>query len=138
VVRCALLAIAMGADTLVGVTLMLTDRPLAPSTLMMRPGWGPTLLQDQSTAGAIMWVGGDLLMMVLMRVVASQWSAGGTQARLGSWLESARRQSLTRIGPESGPDGATVGASADIDDDEAALAAYNRMLAELHRRSPPR
>jgi putative copper resistance protein D len=135
VVRFALLAIAMGADTLVGVVLMLTGRPLAPGTLMMRPGWGPTLLQDQSAAGAIMWVGGDLLMMVLMLIVAAQWSASGPQARLGNWLETARRQSLARIGSESDTGTATVAASRDVDDDEAALQAYNRMLAELHERS---
>ncbi|MGH3905661.1 MAG: cytochrome c oxidase assembly protein [Pseudonocardiaceae bacterium] len=131
VVRFALLAIAMGADTLVGVALMLTDRPLAPSTLMMRPGWGPTLLDDQSAAGAIMWVGGDLLMMVLMLLVAAQWSAGGEQARLGSWLESARRQSLARIAPESGE---SFSSTTDIDDDEAARQSYNQMLTNLHRR----
>lgn len=136
VVRFALLAIAMGADTLVGVVLMLTGQPLAPGTLLMRPGWGPTPLHDQSIAGAIMWVGGDLLMMVLMLLVAVQWSAGGHQARLGSWLEAARRQALTRIGPDTSADSAAVGASHDVDDDEEALQAYNRMLSELHRRHP--
>jgi putative copper resistance protein D len=138
VIRFALLAMAMGADTLVGVALMLTGQPLAPSTLLTRPGWGPTLLHDQSAAGAIMWVGGDLLMMVLMLLVAAQWSASGQQARLGNWLEAARRQSLTRIAANSGTDTdrTTVGASSDVDDDEEALQAYNRMLAELHRRHP--
>jgi putative copper resistance protein D len=135
VVRFPLLALAMGADTLVGVALMLTGYPLAPSTAHMRPGWGPTLLEDQNLAGAIMWVGGDSLMMLLMLIVVAQWSATGSRARLGDWLESARRQSLAKIG--SGADYNTVGASADVDDDEEARAAYNRMLAELHRRTPP-
>lgn len=147
VVRFALLALAMGADTLVGVALMLTDRALAPSTMLMRPGWGPDLLQDQSTAGAIMWVGGDLLMAGLMLLVAVQWSTLGQRADLGGWLESARRQSLARIGSQTGPDGgpesgpesgrdaATLSASTDVDEDEAALRAYNTMLADLHRRS---
>jgi putative membrane protein len=137
IVRFALLALAMGADTLVGVALMLTAHPLAPSTALMRPGWGPSLLEDQNWSGAIMWVGGDGLMMLLMLAVVAQWSATGSQARLGDWLEAARRQSLAKIGPASGADYDTVGASADVDDDEAARAAYNRMLAELHRRSPP-
>lgn len=136
IVRFAVLALAMGADTLVGVALMLTGHPLAPSTALMRPGWGPTLLEDQNWAGAIMWVGGDGLMMILMLVVVAQWSATGSRARLGDWLESARRQSLAKIG--SGADFDTVGASADVDDDEAARAAYNRMLADLNRRSPPK
>ncbi|HYZ37251.1 MAG TPA: cytochrome c oxidase assembly protein [Pseudonocardiaceae bacterium] len=137
IVRFALLAVAMGADTLVGVALMLTGQPLAPGMAMMRPGWGPSPLEDQNLAGAIMWVGGDGLMMLLMLAVVAQWSAAGSRARLGDWLESARRQSLARIGSASGADYNTVGASADVDDDEEARAAYNRMLAELNRRSPP-
>ncbi|MGH3814844.1 MAG: cytochrome c oxidase assembly protein [Pseudonocardiaceae bacterium] len=68
---------------------MLTEYPLAPSTMLMRPGWGPTLIEDQHWAGAIMWVGGDGLMLLLMVAVAVQWSARGSQARLGDWLESA-------------------------------------------------
>ncbi len=136
IVRFALLGLAMGADTLVGVSLMLTGYPLAPSTAMMRPGWGPSLLEDQNLAGAIMWVGGDVLMMLLMLAVVAQWSATGSRARLGDWLESARRQALAGIGSTS-PDHSTVGASTDVDDDEEARQAYNRMLSALHRRSPP-
>jgi len=137
IVRFALLGLAMGADTLVGVALMLTGRPLAPSTALMRPGWGPSLLGDQSLSGAIMWVGGDVLMMLLMLAVVAQWSAAGSQARLGDWLESARRQSLARIGSAPDADRTTVGTSTDVDEDEAARQAYNRMLAALHHRSPP-
>jgi putative copper resistance protein D len=137
IVRFALLGLAMGADTLVGVALMLTAHPLAPSTALMRPGWGPSLLEDQNWSGAIMWVGGDGLMMLLMLAVVAQWSAIGSGARLGDWLESARRQSLAKIGSTSGDDHNTVGTSADVDDDEEARQAYNRMLAELNRRSSP-
>jgi putative copper resistance protein D len=138
IVRFALLGLAMGADTLVGVALMLTTHPLAPSTVLMRPGWGPSLLEDQNWAGAIMWVAGDGLMMLLMLAVVAQWSATGSRARLGDWLESARRESLAKIGSASGEDQHTVGTSADVDDDEEARQAYNRMLAELNRRTPPR
>jgi putative membrane protein len=137
IVRFALLGLAMGADTLVGVALMLTAHPLAPSTMLVRPDWGPSLLEDQNWSGAIMWVGGDVLMMLLMLAVVAQWSASGSRARLGDWLESARRQSLAGIGSGSGVDDKAVGASPDVDDDEAAREAYNRMLAALHRRSPP-
>lgn len=84
-----------------------------------------------------MWVGGDVLMMLLMLAVVAQWSASGSRARLGDWLESARRQSLASIGSVPGADHATVGTTADIDDDEAARQAYNRMLAALHHRCPP-
>lgn len=138
IVRFALLGLAMGADTLVGVALMLTSHPLAPSTALMRPGWGPSLLEDQNLSGAIMWVGGDVLMMLLMLAVAAQWSATGSRARLGDWLESARRQALAGVGSGSrSDDNMTVGVSSDVDDDEEARQAYNRMLAALHRRPPP-
>lgn len=135
IARFALLGLAMGADTLVGVSLMLTGQPLAPSTALLRAGWGPSLHGDQSASGAIMWVVGDTLMMLLMLVVAAQWSRSGSQARLGDWLESARRQALSGIGTRSGDDRSTVDRSADIDEDEDALQAYNRMLGELNRRS---
>ncbi|PZS39606.1 MAG: cytochrome c oxidase assembly protein, partial [Pseudonocardiales bacterium] len=132
IVRFALLGLAMGADTLVGVALMLTSHPLAPSTALMRPGWGPSLLEDQNLSGAIMWVGGDVLMMLLMLAVAAQWSATGSRARLGDWLESARRQALAGVGSGSrSDDNMTVGVSSDVDDDEEARQAYNRMLAAL-------
>ena len=55
--RLALLALGMGADTLTGVTLMLTSRPLAPLYASTHPGWGPDALRDQQIAGAIMWFG---------------------------------------------------------------------------------
>ena len=107
--------------------------------LRARPGWGPSLLKDQNFSGAIMWVGGDVLMMLLMLAVVAQWSMTGSRARLGDWLESARRQSLAAVGSYPGSaDTTVVGASPDVDDDEAARQAYNRMLAALHRRPPPR
>jgi hypothetical protein len=73
-----------------------------------------------------------------MLAVVAQWSATGSRARLGDWLESARRQALAGVGSTSrGADNMTVGISSDVDDDEEARQAYNRMLAALHRRSPP-
>ena len=129
--RFVVLAICMFPDTLVGIMLMMTSTPLAPAYAASRD-WGPSALVDQTTAGAIMWFGGDGLMMVLMVVVGGRWIAAGDRAgaSLGPWLDGIRRN-------------ATLGASADsddsidLDDDDAALAAYNARLAALHRRSGP-
>jgi putative membrane protein len=116
------MAFCMGPDTLVGVVLMMAGSPLAPAYAASRD-WGPTTLADQSLAGAIMWFGGDGLMMVLMLVVAGQWVAAGDRTvGLGAWLDRARAGSLL-------PDGDDV--ALDIDDDEGALAAYNARLAAL-------
>jgi putative membrane protein len=130
--RLVVLAAGMGADTLTGVVLMLSSRPLAPGYGTAHPGWGPTLLRDQELAGAIMWFGGDLLMMVLMIVVAVQWGrAGSDRQGLGDWLEGARRRAV--LGTDS-----DAGGEVDLDDDQRALDAYNATLAALHGGKPPR
>ncbi|WP_173007905.1 cytochrome c oxidase assembly protein [Mycolicibacterium sp. P1-18] len=123
------LAICMFPDTLVGIVLMMTTSPLAPAYAASRD-WGPSAIVDQATAGAVMWFGGDGLMMVLMVVVGGRWVSRGDRAGggLGPWLDGVRR-------------GATLGADApsddsvDVDDDDAALAAYNARLAALHEGS---
>lgn len=124
--RFVVLAICMFPDTMVGIVLMLTSTPIAPAYAASRD-WGPSALVDQTTAGAIMWFGGDGLMMVLMVVAGGRWISGGDAgASLGPWLDRIRRQAT--LGPDD--DGST-----DLDDDEAALAAYNARLAALHERS---
>jgi len=127
--RFLLLVLGMGADTLTGVALMLTTRPVAPAYSASHAGWGPTALADQELAGAVMWFGGDLLMMLLIIVVAVQWSRAAAERQgLGDWLEGVRRRAVLAGPVEADSDGA------DIDDDEEALRSYNAMLAELHRR----
>jgi len=83
----------------------------------------------------LLWV--HMIQHLLLIMVVPVLLIWGQPVRLGDWLESARRQSLAKIGSTSGDDHNTVGASADIDDDEEARQAYNRMLAELNRRSSP-
>jgi putative copper resistance protein D len=131
--RLALLALGMGADTLTGVALMLTSHPLAPIYAATHPGWGPDALHDQQVAGAVMWFGGDLLMMVLMIVVGVRWSrAEPDQQGLGAWLEGARRRAL--LGADDMSGGLPQGA--DVDSDQRALDAYNATLAALHGLTP--
>lgn len=132
-VRFVTLLIAMGPDTLVGIVLMLTDRPLAPAYGESRLGWGPDALADQNIAGAIMWFGGDGLMMLLLVLVAGQWIRAEThrkpgEARRVSWLDRARQEATLATGSQ----GDATGDSYDIDGDDAALAAYNARLAALH------
>ncbi|MCV7011736.1 cytochrome c oxidase assembly protein [Mycolicibacterium madagascariense] len=124
--RFVVLAICMFPDTLVGIVLMMTSTPIAPAYAASRD-WGPSALVDQTTAGAIMWFGGDGLMMVLMVIAGGRWISGGDAgASLGPWLDRIRRQATL---------GADDDGSVDLDDDEAALAAYNARLAALHERS---
>lgn len=120
------LGLCMGPDTLVGVGLMLTGSPLAPAYAASHPGWGPSALADQGIAGAIMWFGGDGLMMILMLVTARAWTRAGQADRgLGTWLDGIRRQAT--VG-----DAGTASTDIDADDDAGALEAYNAKLAALH------
>ena len=123
--RFVVLVLAMGVDTLTGVVLMLTSHPLAPGYAAAHAGWGPSALADQNVAGAVMWWGGDALMMALLIVVGVQWGVAPTAEQgLGTWIEGARRRHL--LGASVADDAADV-------DDEAARRAYNERLAALHR-----
>jgi putative copper resistance protein D len=127
VVRFALLALSMGVDTLTGVVLMLTPRPLASAYAAAHPGWGPSALADQEVAGAIMWFGGDVLMLVLMIAVAVRWGRARDQAQgFGGWIEGVRHRALL---------GTAAADVDDVDDDESALRAYNEALAALNTRT---
>ncbi len=126
--RYLLMGVAMGVDTLVGIVLMLNPHSPFPSYA----------LDDIHLGGAIMWVGGDGLMMVIMVVLGRTWVADPSgRVDFGPWLESARRSAFSaQVGGdgEQSADGETSGAPGDLDgDDDRALAAYNRMLARLDR-----
>lgn len=132
--RVFLLLIGMTADTVVGVVLMMTATPPFAAYREQHRMWGPSPLSDIHIGGAIMWVVGDGLMFAVVALVVAQWM-GDTERQndTGKWLEAARRSALANLGVDAvDPDGAT-----DIDDDEAALAAYNRMLARLNTTSGP-
>ena len=124
--RVFLLLMGMTADTVVGVLLMMTAhaQPYGHRT------WGPSALSDTHTGGGIMWVIGDALMFGVTVLVVGQWMKDTErQNDTGRWLEAARRSTLANMGVDA------VDAdddSANIDDDDAALAAYNRMLAKLN------
>jgi putative copper resistance protein D len=119
--RVFLLFLGMTADTVVGVLLMMTTREPFPAAV----------LSDIHTGGGIMWVVGDGLMFAVTVLVVAQWMRDTErQNDTGQWLESARRSTLAGLGVEA----VNQNTDDDIDDDDAALAAYNRMLAKLSQR----
>jgi putative membrane protein len=128
--RVFLLFLGMTVDTVVGVMLMMSAEEPFPAYAAQHRTWGPGLLTDIHTGGGIMWVVGDGLMFAITVLVIKQWM-GDTERQndTGKWLESARRSSLAGMGVDAvDPDD-----ESDIDDDEAALAAYNRMLSRLNQ-----
>jgi hypothetical protein len=77
-------------------------------------------------------------MFVMMLVVGAMWFLDRSpEARhVGVFLESARQAALAGTGHESSgneTDRERLRASGDVDDDEAALTAYNALLARMNR-----
>jgi putative copper resistance protein D len=129
--RMALLALVTPVDTVVGVVLLQTGTVSGGigdgGHTHPRPDWALSAASDTAAAGTTMWIGGTGIMALIMLVVGLIWLHGRAPApdRPG-WTERARAATLAeRTGePER----------ADLDDDEAALDAYNRWLARMAER----
>ena len=138
--RLLLLFIAMPVDAFTGVVLgsYQTDPfvPLDPRS------WGPSAVDDLHDGGAVMWIGGAAIMLVMILVTFWQWSRERRPSVSMGWLEVARQASLADRIAEAGPaKTATVPAAApraagpsrtDLDEDEDQLAAYNAYLARIN------
>jgi putative copper resistance protein D len=149
-IRLLVLALAMPVDTFTGLVLGYANQgdvvPTGP-----RPPGAPAPVQDLHWAGAVMWVGGDAIMLVFIMVVLWMW-ARDDRASLGGWLEAARRSNFEELVGGQARTAATAPADARgsgapgqpepapasqgvIDDDEH-LAAYNAYLARLNTAGP--
>jgi putative copper resistance protein D len=129
--RFLMLALTMPVDTFVGVVLLQTNHELFPAYADTHRAWGPSLVGDLHTGGAIMWVGGDAIMFALMLCVFVLFLGDrAAHATMGDWLEAARRQALAdAIG--ASVDGNRPTRRGSTIDDEEHLAAYNAHLARL-------
>ncbi|MDN3354088.1 cytochrome c oxidase assembly protein [Actinomadura sp. DC4] len=131
------LFMGMSADTVVGVVLLQATHPPFPSWAAMHPSWGVGPLGDIHDGGAVMWIGGDGLMFAMLLVVGATWllDRSPDAARAGSFLESARQAALAGTGHGTAPgdeDRARLRASGNVDEDDAALEAYNALLSRLN------
>jgi cytochrome c oxidase assembly factor CtaG len=129
--RLFLLVLAMPVDTFTGVVLTQANHELFPAYVGRRT-WGPSLVADLHAGGAVMWIGGDFVMLVMVLVLF----AGAARSRRpldgGAWVEAARVNSLSDRGALT--PGAVSG-QPQVDDDDAQLAAYNAYLETLSHES---
>jgi cytochrome c oxidase assembly factor CtaG len=129
--RIALLALVTPVDTVVGVVLLQTGTVNggigSGGHLHGRPDWALPAASDTVAAGTTMWIGGTGIMAMIMLGVGLIWLHGRSpQPEQPGWAERARAATMAeRTGePER----------ADLDEDEDALAAYNRWLAKMAER----
>jgi putative copper resistance protein D len=136
-VRMIVLFVAMAPETVVGIVLLQADHVLFPAYATTHPMWGPTPLHDINRGGGIMWAFGDgLMMLFIVCVMLAYITHASSNATAGGWLEGVRRNTLAANLDATG-EHADLG-EGDLDEDEVALAAYNRMLARLEERNAQR
>ncbi len=129
-----LMMIGMMPDTIVGIVLMQSTVNVFPMYMSMRPDWATPAMTDLYYGGSMMWGVGDGLMMLfaiilMFRIVANPRK----EAVFGRWLESARTGAFSHHLESGGEAYAAREGEGTIDDDDEALAAYNRMLERLSK-----
>jgi putative copper resistance protein D len=124
----------MTPDTVVGIVLLQSDQNLFPLMHAAHPDWAPSAVRDQQIGGALMWAAGDGIRMFLaVAVVVALIANPRRGAVIGTWLEGVRRRELAAHVAQGDPREAGFDDDADVDDDDAVLEAYNRMLQRLNR-----
>ena len=122
--KLVLLFLVMPVDTFTGLVISYGNRGTPGLPTGARPGWAGSALADLHAGGAVMWVAGDAIMFVLMMIVFLMWSTDTKAAsRKRGWLESARRATVAPMSTSS---------TADIDEDDEQLVAYNAYLNRLN------
>src|ERR1700722_10395675 len=163
-IRFVMLVVAMPVDTFTGLILGTENTPIKGMT-GVRPAGSAGPVADLHAGGAVMWIGGDAIMLGFMMLVFLMWAHAdrvGTVNR--GWLEAVRTSSFESLvaapaadrgapgpdpaqaqaavssGAQAGPAAAeptpaVTGAHGTIDDDEH-LDAYNAYLARLNQPGP--
>ena len=96
--RMVYLALAVPVDTFVGLALVMSGHVQFSAYSAMGRDWGPSILSDIKTGGAIMWIGGDFLMLLAMIPIAVLWMRDEEQkareldAELDAQLEAEAAQ----------------------------------------------
>jgi putative copper resistance protein D len=72
-VRAMYVFLQMPQNTFLAVTILNSTVALYPHYATSIRSWGPTVLQDQQIAGALMWLCGDILFLTAMGAIVAGW-----------------------------------------------------------------
>lgn len=67
------LALAMPAMSFLALAIYTANVPLYATSASLPAPWGPGALADQRNAAAMVWVGGNLAVVIAMLLVAASW-----------------------------------------------------------------
>jgi putative copper resistance protein D len=73
--RLLYLVLAMPQNTFLALAILSADTPLYDAYGELGRAWGPSLLTDQRQGGGVMWMAGDLTLLVAVLAVAARWGA---------------------------------------------------------------
>jgi putative copper resistance protein D len=71
----------MPAMSFLAVAIYSADAPLYPTYATLPPPWGPGALEDQRNAAELMWVAGNLALVVAIVLVAASWKRHDDEAQ---------------------------------------------------------
>jgi cytochrome c oxidase assembly factor CtaG len=133
-----IILLVMPIDTFTGIALLMTTQAPWPAYAAQAHTWGPDPLTDVHWGGAVMWVGGDTIMIALVVAALLPWLLGrGRSGGRLRWIEQARRATMDRYRVANAGDGEPE-RRADVDEDQARLDAYNAWLAQMSARDADR
>ena len=96
-IRFVMLVVAMPVDTFTGLVLGTESTPMKGMS-ELRPAGSPGPVADLHAGGAVMWIGGDAIMLGFMMLVFLMWAHAdrvGTVSR--GWLEAVRTASFETL-----------------------------------------
>jgi len=104
-VRLLYLGVAMPQNTFLALAVLGADDVLYSGYAEVARTWGPSPLADQRQGAGLMWVAGDLILLVSVLLVAAAWARHEERA-------TERAERAERAAPESGPESAPESAPA--------------------------
>src|SRR5215212_422334 len=72
-VRAMYVFLQMPQNTFLAVTIMNSGAVLYPHYATLGRAWGPSVLEDQQLAGALMWITGDILFLTGLAAIVGGW-----------------------------------------------------------------
>jgi putative copper resistance protein D len=117
--RLLLLFVTLPAHAWLGISIMTSKTIIAgPYYRALGRPWGPSLADDQSIGGGLLWAAGDLVGLLVVAALFFQWARADEREAVRVDRHLDREERLARQRGE-----------------DVALSAYNAHLAELARRT---